>query len=238
MVVNGRSLTPTFTKRQGLIIPKNLKWPRVLIGIPVERTINQHAFHAFLRIAQRGHAFIKKPYTRTDIACNSFVEQLLESDFTHLLILGSDHIHPPDVVERLIKWVKEDGDRKVVAGLNFRRGAPFDPLAFVEHEGQYCPIAEWEQGLVKVDLLGTGTCLISREVFETIPKPWFYYDYSKVQEGKWISEDITFCNLCTQYGFDLWVDTTTVSPHLITTSIDENTFRQYMEENPLETVEV
>lgn len=243
MAGNGTSLTPDYTRNPaGLLVPQSVKqkpWPRIVIGMPVERTISQHAFFGFLRIFQRGYPFIKVAYTRADIARNTFASQLLETDFTHLLMLDTDHVHPSDIVERLGRWVKEDPTRWVVSGLYFRRGPPFDPLIYIERDGDLKPLAQWEEGLIQVDAVGTGAILIARQVFETIPgPPWFYYEYNNVHEDRWTTEDIVFCWLCREHGIDIWCDTTTVSPHLISTSIDESAFKQYMAEHPLKTMEV
>ena len=131
---------------------QNGRWPKIVIGIPMERTINEEAFWAFMAIAQKGTPFIKLPYTmRNDRARDMFVRRLLISNATHLLMLDSDHTHPRDIVARLARWVIDDPSRLVVGGLNFRRSEPFDPCAFLPdgRGGIYAPV-EWPQGLVRL----------------------------------------------------------------------------------------
>ena len=145
---------------------------RVMVGVLPERNgvPSPDILFDLIAIAQRGHPFVRIPYTRTDLARNSLAEHLLsEERFTHLLMLDADHRHPHDIVERLSKWVIEDPSRQVVAGLAFRRGAPFDPCMYLEAgDGQVYVPDEWH-GLMPVDLAGTAAMLISREVFERIP---------------------------------------------------------------------
>ena len=210
-------------------------YPRIVVGIPMERSMS-HAdkvFYPFWSIAQQGLPIINMPYGRTDMVRNKFAITLLKSNYTHLLMLDIDHKHPRGIVQRLARWVIARPEVKVVGGLNFRRGQPFDPSCFLRGEdGFLYPPAEWAEGLIKVDVIGTGTILIAREVFELIEPPWFYNDYNRVWEDRWPGEDIGFSELCGANGIDLWVDTTTTSPHMIDHWVDENTFREYIRSEP------
>ena len=208
---------------------------RVMVGLLPERNGVPSAEILFdlIAIAQRGHPFVRMPYTRTDLARNSLAEHLLrETQFTHLLMLDADHRHPQDIVERLSRWVVKDPGRLVVAGMAFRRGVPFDPCIFMESNdgtgSTYVP-AEWERGLMRVDLSGTAAMLISRKVFEQLPRPWFAYDYGSAEQPQYPGEDIWFCRQCQRAGIPIYVDTTTVSPHLLESWVNEQTFRSYLE---------
>jgi hypothetical protein len=156
---------------------------------------------------------------------------LLDSECSHLLMLDVDHIHPMDIVKRLTRWVEQDKHKLVVGGMNFRRSQPFDVCGFIQTEnGEYATPLNWVDGLMKVDILGTGCILISREVFERLPgPPWFAHDYSMAAQGSYPGQDVFFSKLCGEHGIDLWMDTTTTSPHLINAVVDQNTFRNYQE---------
>jgi hypothetical protein len=165
---------------------------------------------------------------RCDVARNTYAADLLKSEHTHLLMLDSDHIHPPDIVQRLARWMVEDPARLVVGGLNFRRGEPFDPCAYVKDEdGAVLGLTDWGD-LVECHSIGTGCILISREVFERIPPPWFGYDVTAFPE--YPSDDIFFCNLCRQHDIKLFCDTTTTSPHLIESAVGKDTFVNYFDQ--------
>jgi len=196
----------------------------------MERAIS-HAdkvFFPFLAIAQQGFPIIAISYGRTDVIRNKFALHLLNSDATHLIMLDLDHVHPWDIVQRLMRPFIQDPDVRVVAGLNFRRGEPYDPCAYVLGDsGKYHPMAEWEQGLIKVDAVGTGTIAIDRRVFEELEPPWFAYDYSKVMDDNWPGEDFYFSDKCRKAGIPIYVDTTVTSPHMIDAVVDERTFQEY-----------
>jgi len=204
---------------------------RVLLAVPMERTIGQLAFFGFSNILQQGWPLGRLEYTRNDIARCKFGEYLLESKFTHLLMLDSDHVHPPDVVQRLARWFRAyPGQIEVIGGLNFRRGAPFDPCAFIDPgDGTFRRMAAWHQGAVSVDALGSGSIMIQRSVFERLPKPWFAYDYTNLQD--WPGTDMWFSKLCRAHGISLWCDTTTTSPHIGDRLIDGEDYRQWLMEH-------
>ena len=111
----------------------------------------------------------------------------------------------------------------------FRRGRPFDPCMYMDDGsgGVYVP-AEWERGLMRVDLVGTAAILINRKVFERLPRPWFAFDYAGAESQQYPGEDIWFCRACQRAGIPIWVDTTSVSSHLFESWIDEQTFRTYL----------
>jgi len=207
------------------------EYPRIIVGIPLERAISHadQCFWPFMEIASQNPVFGRLPYQRTDLYRNKMAELLLKTDMTHLLMLDLDHIHPPDIIQRLARWVLMDDDIKIVGGLNFRRGEPFEPCAFIQgDDGHVYAPADWGQGLVAVDYLGTGSILISREVVEELEPPWFYNDYSKAWESNYPGEDMGFSIKARKAGFKLWLDTTTTSPHLTTSAVDESTFRKHM----------
>lgn len=203
---------------------------KIILAVPMERTLDQHAFFGFLRIAVQGWPFAELPYTRNDIARFRFVQHLLANDdFTHLLMLDSDHRHPPDIVQRLARWMMVYPEIEIVGGLNFRRGEPYDPCAFIWDNGFYRRLAQWQQGCLAVDALGTGSILISRKVFERMPPPWFEYHYEDLDGFP--GTDMTFARHCAEAGIKQYVDTTTTSPHIGTLMIGAEEYRRYLKEH-------
>ena len=100
-----------------------------------------------------------------------------------------------------------------------------------------------------VDVLGSGSILIAREVFETFGRddfPWFGYSYDKARKGAqdapdwetlrhgcgWPGTDMWFSALCRKHGIKQWVDTTTTSPHIIETVVTEESWKQWQDEHP------
>lgn len=207
---------------------------RIAVGIPMERNITDWSFIHFWQIAKRGWHLIDHVYGRTDINRNRIGKWLLDHpEYTHVMMLDLDHLHAPDIVERLAAWVLDDPSRLVVGGLHFRRAAPFDPCAFLfGPDGHLHAPVEWQPGLMEVHAIGHGTILIAREFFERVPEPWWAYTYEAVERNVFPSEDMWFSYVCRQNGVKMWVDTTVTSPHLIFNLVDADTFHRFIAENP------
>jgi hypothetical protein len=203
---------------------------RVAVGVPMERTIMQEAFFGFVQIFQQGWSMARLPYCRNDIARHKMCQFLLNGPYTHLLMLDSDHVHPADIVQRLARWFQAYPDKiQVIGGLNFRRGEPYDPCAFVDPgDGHYHRLAAWERGAIAVDVVGSGSIMIAREVLEQMPEDEGWWDYAYADHSGWPGTDMTFARKCREHGIQQWVDTTTVSPHIGTMMIDEGTYRGWL----------
>lgn len=214
---------------------KRHKWPRFALAIPTERTVRDLAFLGFMSVAARGAELIKQPYTRCDIARNKFAFAMLNAGdtWTHLVMLDSDHVHPPDILQRFEEDLLQYPQMKVLGGLNFRRGAPYDPCAFGKDEhGRTCSMIDWEPGIMKVDYLGSGSICIAKEVFEQIEPPWFGYTYERAHLDQWPGTDIFFSDKCKEAGIDQYVDTRITSPHIGDLMVDESVYRAYLKQHP------
>lgn len=207
----------------------------ILVGIPMERNVTDAAFACFWNIARQGWPLIDHLYGRTDTNRNRMALTLRDStpEFTHICMMDIDHTHPADTVNRLARWVLDDPDKLVVSGLHFRRGQPFDPCAFVYGpDGELHAPIEWEPGIMEVDAVGHGSILIHRSVFEMMAPPWWAYSYVHALSDIYPSEDMYFSHICRQMGIKMYVDTTQTSPHLITSSVDETSYRLYLADHP------
>jgi len=205
-----------------------------LIGIPMERTVTDIAFIRFWEIAvYSGAPLIPLPYGRCDVNRNRLARFLMQTDYTHLVMLDVDHVHPVDIVQRLTRWQEEDLSRLVVGGLNFKRAHPYDACAYLRmSDGLLHAVANWGDGLAKVDAIGFGCVSFSRSVFDLIPDPWFQTVYDR--EDNFPGEDMFFSKLCEDRKIDIWCDTTTTSPHIGVNLIDQSFYKKHSIENPEE----
>jgi hypothetical protein len=193
-----------------------------LLGFPTERTgtVNGETLQAMARIWAQGWPQVWTDYGRIDLTRCRMAQELLKSTCTHLIMLDADHIHPPDVVHKLLRWAATDRDKyQIVGGLNYRRGEPYEALAFLRdpETRNYFTYEDWPEGLHQVAALGTGSICIDRRVFEALPAPWFAYAYPQkyTDDGSfgWPTDDTYFAQLCEKHGISQWVDTTVTSPH-------------------------
>ena len=215
------------------------KWPRPVVCILMERSIGHasRVFPNFMQIAAQGVPMMRMDYQRTDVARNHAALELIRSEeYTHVIMLDIDHVHPVDIVQRFSRWFMLDPEVKVVGGMNFKRSDPHSPCCFfINEDGDVATPAVWEQGLIEVDAIGTGSIMISREVFERIEPPWFFNTYNKedVMRDIWPGEDMGFSELCRKAGIKMFVDTTTTSPHMTDRAIDEQDFRRSIDTGSL-----
>lgn len=210
-------------------------WPRIAVFVPLEKAWphSDRLFPSFIQVAQCGVPFLWQPAGRTDVVRNEIAYALLESRFTHVLMLDSDQTHRGDIVQVMAKHIIDDPEKLIVGGVYHRRGVPYEPLAFnLTDDGRYESISlDDEPGLKEIDgFMGTGCMLINRRVFEILEPPWFWYDYSRATlpgERVWISEDVTFCLAAHKAGIRMYVDTSIDSQHAITSFVGRKTYESY-----------
>lgn len=155
---------------------------------------------------------------------NQIVEQALQSECTHLLMMDTDQTYPVNLIPKLISH-----NLPIVAAKVHRRYPLFDPILYrLAENGKYISLddEEWKNGgLVEVDSTGTGCVLIRLDVFEDIEYPWFetvYKDpYSKITER---GEDINFFVKAKKAGYRVFVDTDLKVGHLSTLEITEEMY--------------
>lgn len=147
----------------------------------------------------------------SDIALNrnKLVEDFLASGYNVMLFVDTDMVWTAGQVVRLL-----DDDRDIVAGLMTQRAPPAMPTI-----GQFGEISPGRKAslvgrgrfyvdrVFEVDFIGSAFMVIRRNVFETIPPPW-YVMHARVwgEEHEPVAEDIYFCWKAKQYGYRIWVD--------------------------------
>ena len=72
----------------------------------------------------------------------------------------------------------------------------------------YTPISSWTNNWFPVDVTGLHFCLIKREVFEKVPKPWFHWD----EESP--SEDFFFFEKAAKAGYGVRIFSEVKLSHL------------------------
>ena len=219
---------------------------KVAVGIPLERNIPEAAFVYLWEVARWGWPLVnlwRHPhvgYGRTDVNREELARAFLRSDYTHLMMFDTDHLHPADAVNRLARWfvpgaVSTTPD--VLYGMHHRRGEPYEPMMF-KHDPELglfgVVVSEDEQpmGAIEVDAAAHGTMLIARHVLEQLPEPWWAYDYTHADRETWPSEDVYFCRKVREGGFVQAVDMSQSSPHMTVGLIDWDEFTRYRDDHP------
>jgi len=146
--------------------------------------------------------------------------------WTHLLFLDGDNTFPLRMIDRLVDLCQH---RDIATGVYFKKGFPHEAVAMVRKitddlpwDGRtYHPVVvERKRPVIgNVHAMGMGCTMIRRHVFEKLPHPWFYYEYSTGDGENTVSEDMPFFRAVTDAGFTTCVDTHIVCGHLKTEAV-------------------
>jgi len=161
-----------------------------------------------------------------DAVRNHIVEEALDWDCTHLLMLDTDQEHPPDVVMKLLSH-----DLPIVGAKVYRRYPPYDPILlrgsipiFGHVSDEECESGE----LVEVDATGCGALMCKMDVFLNIPRPWFKWEMPKIDDvDVMIGEDFYFCNKAKEAGYKIYVDTSLEVSHLTIMEVNQAAYKLY-----------
>jgi len=101
----------------------------------------------------------------TDHNRNAVVASFLEGDSEAIWWIDDDTVAQPETLERLLGL-----NTDIAAGVYFRRGVPYDPLAYKRLPNQmYTPMKYFERGeIVPAESVGMGCTLVKRTVYEEI----------------------------------------------------------------------
>lgn len=173
-----------------------------------------------------GAAITDRMYTHS--AENALIQSFLvaEPRLTHIFLTECDMILPHDTITKLLAI-----DQPCVSGIYFLRGGKGQPClytkAYTTKDNPYVhsPVSMFPlDHPFPLDKQGHGGCpglgcvLIRREVFETVPYPWF-----DLKEGKYGS-DMYFWTKVRDAKYDVWIDPS-VRCHQIDYQVDG--FEQY-----------
>lgn len=213
---------------------------RLGIGLPLSFHMVPSAFlDSFIAMEKPAFVYLRTSAGPIDLMRNALVADAMQAGCTHLVMMDTDQVYPPETIPRLLSH-----GLPVVGSLVYRRYPPFDPLILRGRINEYQTVEEWEPGsLVEVDATGTGCVLYDMQVFHKMPAPWFRF--RKNAAGRPIGEDIGFCSDLREAGYRIFVDTSVPAGHLSQIQITETTWRRYrqweaevsVEHNTLKTAE-
>jgi hypothetical protein len=191
--------------------------PRIAVCIPHMETVTvKWATEMMVPLFYVGLDWCEKIYKMTrGIPQNLARDQLVEMAFedkavTHILFVDSDNVcqYPkdPNIALRMLY----NCNQPIVSGLyRAKQAQGFNYAAWVDiHRVDpnlptdklgFAPIGSYTGSLFTVDVIGMGFCLVKREVYEHMPKPWHRWDKPTP------SEDFNFCLDAKKAGFLTWV---------------------------------
>jgi GT2 family glycosyltransferase len=147
---------------------------------------------------------------------NKIVQRFLAKDYDYLLMIDSDIVPPPSVINMA------DFQKDIIAATAFIYQGVIMPVAWNRMpDGMYKPIdiSEYD-GIVEVDAIGTGCVMLSRKVLEDVKAPFLNeYDPDGI---KLFGLDIAFCQKAKEKGYKVFTSIDYVCSHYKT--VDLKTF--------------
>lgn len=119
--------------------------------------------------------------------------------WTHFLSIEDDMGFAPDCLHMLAR-------RKLpIVGANYATNKG-SPIRFTAAGLKDRVLTTKESaGVEEVSLLPQGFTLVAREVYETLPRPWFLMGYSQAS-GNYVYQDYYFSEQAKKHGYKLYVD--------------------------------
>lgn len=137
---------------------------------------------------------------------NFLVKQVMNDIGADKVLFLDADVEPPANILRLCKHEKD-----IVSGIYWRFREPRVPLAFIVKDGKYIPIdLKSQKGLIEVDAIGMGCCLLNISIFDDIEEPWFKFISDS---DTLISEDFYFCSKVREKS-KIFVDTKVKCAHI------------------------
>jgi hypothetical protein len=155
-----------------------------------------------------------------NLARDQLVELALQDKkVTHILFVDSDNVcNLPKDPNAALKALY-DINQPIVSGLYRAKQAEgfhyaawvdmhkLDPKMPADKNG-FTPIQAHTGSFFTVDVIGMGFCLVKREVYETMKKPWHRWDTPSP------SEDFNFCLDAKKQGFLTWINSAVTLDHI------------------------
>ena len=190
---------------------------KVLLCIPFTGYVAPQAAYSLIPMAcySRGQGItvdmlpigMSLVYTAREQAAEAF----LSGEYDALLFIDSDMVVPADLLTKLV-----EADKDIVSALAFRRTPPYEPCIFKKCDLENTEFwFDYPKGLIEIQGVGMACTLIKREVFETVPKPWFFPHEN-------IGEDLAFCIRAKQVGFKIFCNTELICGHVSIETIGED----------------
>lgn len=167
----------------------------IVIGIPCGETIKSHTALSLFNLKHHDAKLVMQRSADVAENRNRLAQTALDMQASHILFVDSDMSFHPDTLDRMLAHNKD------ILGLAAnRKKLPLESV--VKSFGEK---GELPKELFEAKSCGTGLMLIKTEVFRNLEKPWFDFAYI---EGERYSEDVLFCALARENGYQIWVDPT------------------------------
>ncbi len=192
--------------------------PRIAIGVPHESKVTMlWAQRSLLHIYALSPWCDKVPlFVRgvpLSIARDTIVELALKDPLvTHIMWVDTDIIpEQPNSFDQAVNILYNCNEPIVSGVYRAKQATGFNYAMWrknPEGEKGFIPIVQWNGNWLQVDTIGMGFCLVKREVYEKIQRPWYPWEIGG------FSEDFNFCVKAQEKGYLINVITDVKLSHI------------------------
>jgi len=129
---------------------------------------------------------------------HDLVKNALAAGATHVLFMDSDMVFPKETLQRLL-----EADKDIIGVNCTTRGWPVTHIAH-DHQQEIVD-SRGKTGLEKVQQVGLAVMLIKAGVLKSLRPPMFMMEWVP-DTRSYCGEDIYFCQLAQDAGYDIWID--------------------------------
>ena len=161
-----------------------------------------------------------------------------------LLMVDTDERIPVATFDLLVATADKN-TRPVVSGIYFAaiwEGLSLRPVPLIFNTAEDGSVNPWdnypENSVVEVPASGAGLLLIHRSVLEKIRelagednRDWCWFQDGPINNNRWLSEDLVFCNRITAAGFKLHAHTGATAGHHKYMWIEEPIYKEWAAHN-------
>jgi hypothetical protein len=185
---------------------KTKKKVQIAIGLPIAdaSTMKAKTAHSIGCAIIRSNGLIVDFILKVscDVVANrtAMVKEAIERGNTHILFVDSDMYFPSDAVLKLLAHNKD------IVGVEYNKRK--FPLELAVDTGEH------QDTLYQAKAVGTGLLLIKLSIFEKM-KDDVWFNFGRNAEGETVmGEDVWFCNVAWDAGFEVWCDPTIKTGHI------------------------
>lgn len=207
---------------------KGNKEPSILIAVPCMETVDVQFVQSVINIERVGRMHLEfLPGNLVYIARDILAAKAVAAKTDYIMWLDSDMVFSPDLIKQLYQF----RDKKIISGIYFRRGAPFNPVLYKEihvrntvNDPESVEYDDYPRNsLFKVAATGFGGLLMETHIADEI-----FNKYGTCFEPiHTLGEDVSFCYRAKELGYDTWCHSGIQLGHRYMSVSNESTFEAY-----------
>lgn len=206
---------------------------KILIAVPTYETIYPDTYKSLWDLDKCGHEVLFESVRGYDVATarNRIAQRAIDLETDYVLMVDNDVVVPKDALKLLLEdardiclgyYVHRGNDnlyngRTCICKLKDDHGNEYYhyPLESEYTAEEMHGMRDAGMGKVVVHGGGMGCALIKTDVFRNVSYPWYdWVNYGDANRGM-LSEDLYFCVLCRNSGFQIYSDVRVGCGHLL-----------------------